>query len=188
MLRTLDLSPREAAKKFGFSWRWFRRVSTQGIGKIDKRSHDRLQQIADEFHIKVEELWDRRLPEKLALKGPSTERLASAKQHRYWKHAEKLLELLESGDHAYLADQIDKLYALHWAEKKGGADRRPYNEPEPADEEDVNAHRRSANESGGRAVHININVAGFRLAGSPRCRGDDLFGIRTDAAARRRSS
>lgn len=35
-----------------------------------------------------------------------------------------------------------QMRAYHWVEKKGTTDRRPYNEPEPADEEDVNEYRR----------------------------------------------
>lgn len=138
LLQELKLFPRDAAKRFEFPWRWFRQVSSAGVKAINRRSQDRLQRIADEFHIDVEQLWNPRLLEDLGLKGGQLNRLPSLKQHRYWEHAERLLVLLASGEHAYLTSQIDKLYALHRASQK-----RPSGSPvDVADEEDLKDYRR----------------------------------------------
>jgi hypothetical protein len=111
---------RELADEIGVQWRWYRRLLGRGLSRIDKRYLPSLKRITEFFRLgrpqdpidcRVEELWNPRL-DVLNHDLPKPAALESWRQRIDWPYAQKLLELLESGQHDHLRGLIDSLYRL----------------------------------------------------------------------------
>lgn len=142
---------REVADDIGVQWRWYRRILGQGLARIYKDFRPSLERIADYFRLgdslapiegRVEELWNPKL-DALKRSPPKPAILESWRQKCDWPHAQKLLELLEGGQHDYLRGLIDSLHRLACQEGLKTQGEAAYTaDPDPADPSELKARRR----------------------------------------------
>jgi hypothetical protein len=81
--------------------KWFLRLAREGVSKVHKETLADLEEVAKRLGVELAEMW-------LVGTGAKVE----DHRHRYWRYAEKLLDLLDGG-HRYLFDLIDHLYCAH---------------------------------------------------------------------------
>ena len=62
LLKSRWLSQREAADQIGVPYKYMRRLCHEGIERIDRRTRDRLHQIAGFFELEIEDLWSEEVP------------------------------------------------------------------------------------------------------------------------------
>jgi hypothetical protein len=104
------LTPAEVAAQLGLSRRWYVRLMAHGLARIDKRTCAGLEHLVHLFGLRrVEELWDPNL-ERLRPRAGVDQKILSWSQKAHWPYAEKLLELLETGEHDFLKGLIDSLH------------------------------------------------------------------------------
>lgn len=111
------LTRREVAEKIGARYQWFRRLVTRGLTRIDARNQAALDRLAALLGLAgIEDLWSPDLIEFKVVR-PGLDRDADPhthvvwRQREFWPYARKLAHILASGQHEYLKDLIDALYA-----------------------------------------------------------------------------
>lgn len=101
------------ASELGIEGRWLKRLQEFGLGYPSKASLGHLEKLADHFgYSNYLHLWREDLLELMGLPEPTEEKVAKWKHSPNWRRAEKLLELLDSGDFDHLATLIDDMYEL----------------------------------------------------------------------------
>jgi hypothetical protein len=83
--------------------KWFLRLLREGVSKVHEDTQPDLEKVAHEFGVELDDLWDE-----------TTGAYNVNNRHRYWRYAEKFLELLDAG-HRYLFDLVDTVYAAEQA-------------------------------------------------------------------------
>jgi DNA adenine methylase len=58
------LSQREAAEEIGVRYKWLRRLCHHGLERIDKRTATNLEQVAEFFGVRVDDLWGRSIQQR----------------------------------------------------------------------------------------------------------------------------
>jgi len=102
-----------SAKEIGVEARWLRRLERQGLGYASKSSREKLERIAEFFSLShFTHLWRSDLLQSLGLPGPSPEQVESWQESPHWKQAEKLIQLLETGNYDHLSKLVDDLHEL----------------------------------------------------------------------------
>jgi hypothetical protein len=97
----------DLAEKAGVEYRWLRRIVRKGL----ERRVNRLDRVASYFGLPDGDyLWAREIKIYPLALPPKPDQLSTLKQKINWPHAQRLLELLETGKHEYLKGLIDELY------------------------------------------------------------------------------
>ena len=115
-----------SAQKLGVEGRWLRRFQESGLGYASSASHESLKKLAEFFELDhFVDLWRDDLSQRLGLPGPMPNQVDGWKHSRYWKHAEMLLTLLDTGDYGHLATLVENLHELELSRsaRHGGQDR-----------------------------------------------------------------
>lgn len=111
----LEWRPSSAAD-IGVEARWLRRIQQKGLGYASKASHAKLERLAEFFSLShYTDLWREDLLEALGLPGPTPEQIENWRHSPHWKQAEKLLQLLDTGNFEHLSKIVDDLHELEVA-------------------------------------------------------------------------
>ena len=100
------LSRKEAAKKVGANYLWYRRAVTAGLCRISKRTRPILKRIVLVFGLTaIDDLWE---PDLIRFERSSGLKADAEPPKEPW--AAKLAIILATGKHDYLKDLIDTIY------------------------------------------------------------------------------
>jgi hypothetical protein len=106
------MTPGEVAERCRISRRWYVRLLSNGLARIDKRTRPALERLAHHFGLgRIEDFWDPKL-DRLRQRAVVDEQILTWSTKVNWPYAKKLLELLESGEYEHLKGLIDTLHAL----------------------------------------------------------------------------
>ncbi len=112
LLDFYKISEEDAHKRIGVDRRWFRRLLKQGL----ERRMPNLDKVAQYFNFSDGDyLWSKDISQFLVEPPPSPEALDSWTKQMSWPYAQRLLELLETGQHDYLKALIDGLHRMAFA-------------------------------------------------------------------------
>lgn len=101
------------AEQVGVEGRWLKRFREEGLAYPSAASHENLEKLADFFGVPdFGDLWQDDLLQRMGLPGPTPKQVEEWKHSRYWKHAEMLLSLLDTGDYGHLAQLVENLHEL----------------------------------------------------------------------------
>jgi hypothetical protein len=107
-VNTYEIDLRALAKDTRVEYRWLRRIVREGL----ERKVDRLDRVASYFNLADGDyFWATDIKKFLAPPPPKPDRLISMKQKINWPYAQRLLDLLETGQPDFLRELIDRLYA-----------------------------------------------------------------------------
>jgi hypothetical protein len=107
IVATYDIDLNRLSKDLKLEYRWLRRIVKDGLA----RRVGRLDRLAKHLGLPDGDyLWAADIKRFLPPPPPTTEQLGTLKQRLHWPYAERLLDLLEAGDHEYLKALIDRLH------------------------------------------------------------------------------
>jgi len=102
-----------SAKDIGVEARWLRRLQRQGLGYASRSSRDKLERLAEFFSLShFTHLWREDLLKSLGLPGPKPDQVESWLRSPHWKQADKLIQLLDTGEYGHLSKIIDDCHEL----------------------------------------------------------------------------
>jgi len=94
-------------KSFKMDSRWLRRLASEGVRQLDRRTQFKLTFVADYLGLqRADQFWD----EHLITFRLGDDTFVPVSEGRYASTVRKLGELLETGDYNYLIELIDKLH------------------------------------------------------------------------------
>lgn len=95
------------SKTFRMDSRWLRRLASEGVRQLDRRTQAKLTLVADFLGLqRADQFWD----EHLITFRLGDDSFVPVSEGRYASTIRKLGELLETGDYNYLIELIDKLH------------------------------------------------------------------------------
>jgi hypothetical protein len=110
LIQHSGLTAGDAPTQIGVNRRWLRRLSSCGLARIDRRTRPDLEKIVRYFDLRGPEvLWEADLPQ-LRRQPAVDQQILGWREKVNWPYAQRLLELLETGDHEFLKGLIDSLY------------------------------------------------------------------------------
>ncbi len=109
LLEYYEIREEDAHECFGVERRWFRRLLKQGL----ERRMPNLDKVARFFHLADGDyLWTKDIRRHLVKPPPRPDVLDSWTKRVSWPYAQRLLELLETGQHEFLKALIDGLHQM----------------------------------------------------------------------------